>query len=183
MLLNTPECHGNSLSNYRTENKKTRGQSLLIWIYIIQIKNQQFTKYEPSPSFSTYKIQSDTHNMDFTFIPNFNSTGWVVPEIRTSEFFEFLIHTRTHIHPNIFSKPLFWTFHIILSVLTWKTRNFFFIKTKLHLWGSKKRDFGSFQVLGVHFLPFCEKRVSVHLLFYYIMFSFIEKYRELRLIR
>ena len=37
--------------NYRTENKKNCEQYLLIWIYIIQIINQQFTKYEPSPSF------------------------------------------------------------------------------------------------------------------------------------
>ena len=35
-----------------------------------------------------------------TFIPNFNSIGWVIPG--TFEFFEVLIHARTHIHLDIF---------------------------------------------------------------------------------
>ena len=33
------------------------------------------------------------------------------------------LNTDTHIHPDIFPKSLFWTFHIILSVLTWKSPN------------------------------------------------------------
>ena len=34
-------------------------------------------------------------------------------------------YARTHVHPDIFYKPLFWTMHTILSVLAWKPRNFF----------------------------------------------------------
>ena len=71
------------------------------------------------------------------------------------EFTEFL--TYAHTHPDIYSKPIFWTFHTILNVLRWKS-HFFFMETKLSLWGSQIKFTCFFLILSCckfNFLSFC----------------------------
>ena len=55
----------------------------------------------------------------FSFFRNYFNTKYLIEKKEK---------IKTHDHPEIFSKPLFWTFRIILSVLAKNSRNFFFFK-------------------------------------------------------
>ena len=80
-----------------------------------------------------FRIVSDIHFFAYDAYTHIHAHDHVHARART--------HTYAHMQtPKFFSKPLFWTFHMILSILTWESW-FFPTITKLPLRVSKNNYF------------------------------------------
>ena len=82
-----------------------------------------FTNFKSSWNLNPWIHCNRIYNVEkeFIWIRNVNSISLEIPAIQTLDVIR------------IFFKTLFWTFHIILSVLKWKSR-LFFMNTKSSLW-------------------------------------------------
>ena len=124
-------------------------------------------------------------NNSYTSTQNLSPIARSVLGLRANQFFD-LWHTHSHIHtPHIFSKSLFWTSHIILSILTWISRIFVLHVRYQNIVGKCGRcqDVGKMseicRVRSVKFVG-CYRTVSGRWVFFENLFSaFSEVFRNI----